>query len=99
MTGAMRAVLLASLLAMFFPVVAVAQDANALFEEGIDLWERNRNSEAIAKFKEVLSLNPSSEGVMLAVETAGVWPPAGGPGSVISALARPPAGTVTCTSW
>ena len=61
MTGAMRAVLLASLLAMFFPVVATAQDANALFDEGVDLWLRNHNSEAVAKFKEVLSLNPSSE--------------------------------------
>jgi CheY-like chemotaxis protein len=40
---------------------AAAQDAKALFDEGVDLWERGRADEAIAKFKEVLSLDPSSE--------------------------------------
>jgi HEAT repeat protein len=70
MTGAMRAVLLASLLAIFFPVVAAAQDANSLFDEGVELWLRNHNSEAVAKFKEVLSLNPSSEEAYQMLEKA-----------------------------
>jgi tetratricopeptide (TPR) repeat protein len=57
----MRAVLLAGLLALVFPLTAVAQDAGALFDEGVDLWQRGLTDEAIAKFKEVLAQNPSSE--------------------------------------
>ena len=70
MTGAMRAVLLAGLLALCFPRVASAQDASALFDEGVDLWQRGHTEEALAKFKEVLANNPSSEDAYQMLERA-----------------------------
>jgi HEAT repeat protein len=53
--------LVAASVLFFVSSAAPAQDAEALFREAIDLYERGRDTEALAKMREVLAADPGAE--------------------------------------
>ncbi|HVS19859.1 MAG TPA: HEAT repeat domain-containing protein, partial [Planctomycetota bacterium] len=65
MTGTHRKLGLLLVLSSFAPVLTAApsfaQDAGALFDQGVDLLSRGRDAEALEAFKKVLAADPSHE--------------------------------------
>lgn len=70
------ALLAASVLGLFGPTVAFAQDAEALIEEGIQLRERRQDAEALTRFEQAYELSESGRAlaqIALAEQALSRW--------------------------